>query len=235
MRGVGRDLHASLTVHHPRFALQSIDVETDGTSESKPMTAALAPSQIVTGRVTYADTGEPVPHAPLGVMAGRGRVRHCRRFRDRRRRAVPRQFLAVGPHLHRLGLFRPTGSLTSSASGEPRRGPRGRVEQSLDLALPRGVLIHGKVTEEGSGKPVPGATVELRRSWGPGGSGNREHRSRTAPMARSSSAPSPSRVTSSSGAPATITCSRTIGYRDDSAKASRAAGGSTRTPSSHST
>ena len=39
--------------------------------------------------------------------------------------------------------------------------PKGALEQSLDLALPRGVLIHGKVTEEGSGKPVPGATVDF--------------------------------------------------------------------------
>src|SRR5262249_22121131 len=37
--------------------------------------------------------------------------------------------------------------------------PKGALEQSLDLALPRGVLIRGTVTEEGSGQPVPGATV----------------------------------------------------------------------------
>ena len=40
---------------------------------------------------------------------------------------------------------------------------KGTVEHSLDLALPQGVLIRGKVTEEGSGKPVPGATVMYMR------------------------------------------------------------------------
>jgi RNA polymerase sigma factor (sigma-70 family) len=75
LRGLGRDLHADLTIHDPRFALQTIEVETKGTSESKTMTAALAPSQIINVRVTYADTGKPVPHAPLRVMASRGRAR----------------------------------------------------------------------------------------------------------------------------------------------------------------
>ena len=39
--------------------------------------------------------------------------------------------------------------------------PKGSVEQSLDLVLPRRVLIHGKVTEEGSGEPIPGALVNF--------------------------------------------------------------------------
>ena len=65
LRGVGRNLRVLLTVNDPRFALQRIQVETDGTSDSKPLTMALEPAQIITGRVTYADTGQPVPHARL--------------------------------------------------------------------------------------------------------------------------------------------------------------------------
>ena len=38
------------------------------------MTAALVPAQVLTGRVTYADTGKGVPHAPLEVMASHGGV-----------------------------------------------------------------------------------------------------------------------------------------------------------------
>ena len=41
--------------------------------------------------------------------------------------------------------------------------PKGAVEHSMDLALPRGVVIHGKVVEEGSGRVVAGARV----SFGP--------------------------------------------------------------------
>ena len=67
VRGVGQNLHAALTVHHPRFAHQTIEVKTDDLAESKTVTAALVPPQIVNVRVTYADTGKPVPHAPLRV------------------------------------------------------------------------------------------------------------------------------------------------------------------------
>ncbi len=60
LRGVGRDLSAILIVHHPRFARQRIPVETDRTSKAKSITAALVPAQVITGRVTYADTGAGV-------------------------------------------------------------------------------------------------------------------------------------------------------------------------------
>ena len=73
VRGVGQKLHAELTVQHPGFALQTIDVDTDDNAESKTL-SALAPSQILNVRVTYADTGEPVPHSPLRVLASQGRV-----------------------------------------------------------------------------------------------------------------------------------------------------------------
>ena len=37
--------------------------------------------------------------------------------------------------------------------------PKGAVEHSVDLALPRGISLSGKVIEEGSGKPVAGASL----------------------------------------------------------------------------
>ena len=161
LRGVGRNLHVVLAVHHPRFALQRIDVDTDGAPESKPLTAALAPAQIVTGRVTYADTGKPVPHAPLEVMASQGRIGILADFEtdaEGRFRVTP----PPADRSYRVMAFPPEGQpyLITSKRLE---WPKGALEQSLDLALPRGALIHGKVTEEGSGKPVPGATVEFDR------------------------------------------------------------------------
>ena len=39
--------------------------------------------------------------------------------------------------------------------------PKGAVEYPIDLALPRGAVIRGKVTEEGSGKPVAGARISF--------------------------------------------------------------------------
>jgi hypothetical protein len=37
--------------------------------------------------------------------------------------------------------------------------PKGVLEQSLDLVMPRGVAILGRVTDEGSGEPIAGATL----------------------------------------------------------------------------
>jgi len=61
------------------------------------------------------------------------------------------------------------GVTTQSPEGQPYlvvskriEWPKGAVEQPVDVALPRGVAISGKVTEEGSGKPVAGAVVAFR-------------------------------------------------------------------------
>jgi protocatechuate 3,4-dioxygenase beta subunit len=170
LRGVGRDLRAVLTVHHPRFALQRIEVETNSASESKPLTAALAPAQIVKGRVTYGDTGEPVPHAPLELMASQGRIGIPAEFET----DIEGQF-RVNPPLsdrsYRVTAFPPEGQPYLIAA-KRLDWPKGAIEQSLDLALTRGVLIHGKVTEEGSGKPVPGATVGFFCRGDRGGKGD---------------------------------------------------------------
>jgi hypothetical protein len=74
LRGLSRDQSATLLVHHPGFGLQRIPVEVTGDIDTKPLTAALVPAQVLTGRVTYADTRKGVPHAPLEVMASEGRI-----------------------------------------------------------------------------------------------------------------------------------------------------------------
>jgi hypothetical protein len=40
------------------------------------------------------------------------------------------------------------------------RWPKGAVRHSLDFALPRGVLVRGRVTEQEAGRPVAGARVQ---------------------------------------------------------------------------
>ena len=69
IHGVGRGLQASLCVIDSRFALERIDVETNNSPDAKSVTMALRPAQIITGRVTYADTGKPVPRVPIIVSA----------------------------------------------------------------------------------------------------------------------------------------------------------------------
>jgi hypothetical protein len=160
VRGVGQKLHAQLTIHHPRFALQRIPVDTDDNAESKPLLAALATSQIVNVRVTYADTGQPVPRSPLRVItptfdesetddAGQARINSW---------PAPNVYVTAYP---------PEGQPYLIANGQVG-WPKGALEQTLNLALPRGVLVHGKIVEEGSSKPIAGAHVEFATRGGRG-------------------------------------------------------------------
>ncbi len=128
----------------------------DEASDSKQVTLALQPAQIITGRVTYADTGKPVPHAELSVRADRDGVGTSTEFQadaDGRFRMNP----SPGDHFV-VRAYPPKGQpyLIALRSFD---WPTGTVEYSVDLALSRGVLIRGKVTERGSREPVPGATV----------------------------------------------------------------------------
>ena len=161
MFGIGRGLRATLTIRDLRFALQRIEVETDGNSNSKQLTMALQPAQIITGQVTYADTGELVSHARLNVGAakkgGRGGSAHFQTDEDGRFRVNP----APGDHFT-ITAYPSNGQPYLCVSKGFDR-PKGAAVHSVDLALPRGVVIHGKVTEQGSGKPVTGAWVFDRR------------------------------------------------------------------------
>ena len=174
LRGLGRDLRVALAIDDPRFAFKITMLETGGTvdgglpgnppslikldtkSGANRLTLALEPAQIITGRVTDADSGKPVPHAALSVRSRSNRVVRVTHFEtdhEGRFRANPtagEQFFvnAEPPH------------------GQPYLGvtkvidwPKGAVEQSVDLALTRGVAIRGTVTEKVSGKPVVGAVV----------------------------------------------------------------------------
>ena len=140
-------------------------------------------------------------------------------------RAVPRESPSPGT----TSPSRPPLPRGSLIWLPPRRfeWPKGAVEQSLDLALPRGAVIRGKVTEEGSGTPVAAAAVAFASTppparMIPAGAGGRCGDAR--PMDRSSSPSRPGRAISSSWGPARITCSRrsAIGRSRRASRAARA-------------
>jgi RNA polymerase sigma factor (sigma-70 family) len=161
VRGLGRGLSAGVTVHDPRFALQTIQVEANAASETKPITAALIPAQIIRGRVTYGDTGEGVPHALLEVLASHGRAAIVAGFEtddDGRFRLNP----PPADGVYNVTAYPPEGK-PYLVDHKRIVWPKGALEQSVELALPRGGSIRGRVTEEGSDKPVAGATVDFVR------------------------------------------------------------------------
>src|SRR5262249_31938006 len=97
LRGLARGLQFAIRADDSRFergsfALQTgestqqysplarvISVETG--PDAKPVTIALQPGRTIAGRVTYADTGQPVPNAPIAIAGSRHRADAGGRFR----------------------------------------------------------------------------------------------------------------------------------------------------------
>jgi hypothetical protein len=155
IHGIGPDLRVDLSVLDPRFAPQAIQASTE--AGARPLRWTLQPARVLNGRVTYGDTGLPVAHAEVLVSAtepGKGtRLTRVEADGEGRFRVSP----APGSHVT-VGAMPPEG-WPYSRGGKGLDWPPGATEQSIDVALPRGALIHGKVTEEGTGRPVAGATV----------------------------------------------------------------------------
>jgi RNA polymerase sigma factor (sigma-70 family) len=171
MHGVGRNHRVFLTARHPRYALQAFEVETNDAPESKQVTLALSPARIIKGRLTYGDTGKPVAHAKIAVQP-RAVINTI---------PVPFSFFETDAdgrfHMnppaadrYHIAAWPPAGQpyLIQSQNLD---WPKGALEQSLDLFTPRGVAIRGRVTEEGSGEPIAGATLLFMPRAGPLGNG----------------------------------------------------------------
>jgi RNA polymerase sigma factor (sigma-70 family) len=161
VRGLGRDSRALLAVDDPRFARQRVTIDTASTSESKPVTLALESARIIRGRVTDAETGKPIPHAQLEVTSLKGNAatgitgvfNEFDADAEGRFRVNP-----LSAERYAVSVSAPAGQVYLDAY-QRFEWPKGAVEYTFDLSLSRGVAIHGKVTEEGSGKPVAGARI----------------------------------------------------------------------------
>src|SRR5207237_1132526 len=139
-----------LGVRDPRFATQTIPVHTDDREGPKDLTYALEPAAIVEGRALAADTGRPIPRAIVSV----GSSLHF-------------FFSGAGPHFPadaqgRFTAYVKPGQYFSVRAYPPEGQPylipehrfewtKGAVKTVMDITLPRGVLIRGKVIEEGTG------------------------------------------------------------------------------------
>ncbi len=174
LRGLGRGVLARLLVDDPRFSLpltfiqmpavegdvratfRSGAIQVEPGPDAKPIRIALQPPRKVRGRVTYADTGQPVPHAIIACLWRTPLADADGRFQIDQASEIPNRYA--------LMVQAPQGADYLVA----RRGgvwPAEAVEQSLDIKLNRGVVVHGKVTEEGTGRPVAGAVVRLSLTW----------------------------------------------------------------------
>jgi RNA polymerase sigma factor (sigma-70 family) len=145
LHGLGRGRRASLLANDPRFASQIISVATEGTIEtsgigqqpaefkllgnsvSAPITIALQPARILSGRITDAVTGRPIQNALIatyGASIYSPEVRTDARGRFRAQCSTNDQV--------RVDVYPPDGEPYLSAR-KYLQWPKGAVEQSLDL------------------------------------------------------------------------------------------------------
>jgi beta-lactamase regulating signal transducer with metallopeptidase domain/protocatechuate 3,4-dioxygenase beta subunit len=131
------------------------DIGADGTA-----VLPLAPAQLFTGTVTYADTGEPAPQARLTIWASQqefgsmtsvgGRADGAGRYR-----ISPNPGIRFG-----VNAYPPDGAPYLVRSVEPIEWHGGDKSREVNVQLPRGVMVQGLVIEAGTKKPVAGASVQ---------------------------------------------------------------------------
>jgi RNA polymerase sigma factor (sigma-70 family) len=174
--GFGPGLKLELEIRDARYERKDEWlVETGDKKKCENLRLVLGAGRCVEGRVVYADTGKPVPNARL-ILANpivSAKADEQGRFK----------VALFGPSDYGNGPERGVGVHAFPHPGEPYLNafaetdfPRGVVHREVEVKLPRGVLVRGKVTEAGSGKPVAGAYVThagLRETYavtGPDGS-----------------------------------------------------------------
>jgi RNA polymerase sigma factor (sigma-70 family) len=157
--GFGPGLKLEFEIRDPRYERKDEWlVDTGDKKQCENLRLVLGAGRCVEGRVVYEDTGKPVANARLmfanpivsAKTDGQGRFKVA----------------LFGPSDYGNGPVRDIGIHAFPHPGEPYLNafvgvdfPRGVVHREAEVKLPRGVLVRGKVTEAGSGKPVAGAYV----------------------------------------------------------------------------
>ncbi len=162
LRGIGRGMRALLMAEDPQYSRQRIVVDTEDSDKPRSITAALEPAKVITGRITYTDTGKPVPHATVEIMAyprpvgGPGYANYYETDAEGSYRANP-----ISGVRYAVLVYVPEGRpYLNAATGDfPFTWPKGTLGHRVDLALRRGTVLRGRVVEEGTGRPIPGATL----------------------------------------------------------------------------
>ena len=157
VRGVGAGLSLVLSVDDPRWANQGFVVKTNPIESSAEPSLTLKAARIMTGRVTYADSGMPVPNAVVSISAGESFDSSFSVSKHQADAQGSFRILSLGNYFH-VTAYAPPAEPYLVVTRE-LDWPKGSTEQTVDLALRGGVLLTGKVKETGSGKAVAGASV----------------------------------------------------------------------------
>ncbi len=132
----------------------------ENTPDGEEVTITLSPPQIITGKITAEDTGEPIANARVSIWASQqkqfGSMVSVEGETDENGtyRILPYPGIRFG-----ISAFPPKGSPYLSCEAEVIKWEDGDQSRNVDVALQRGVLIRGRILEEGTDKPVAKAGV----------------------------------------------------------------------------
>ncbi|HEV3258655.1 MAG TPA: sigma-70 family RNA polymerase sigma factor [Gemmataceae bacterium] len=160
IRGIGRGLGVGLSFHDDRFAYQGVSFNTDDKDGPKEVNKSLEPARIIEGQVRYGDSNKAVPNARLTVYAAASELDSWFGI-DGRADANGRFRINPSPgNYFNVTAYAPDGQPYFTVR-KLIKWPKAAVKHQVELKLPRGVLVRGKVTEAGSGKPVGWASVQF--------------------------------------------------------------------------
>jgi hypothetical protein len=160
--GLGRGLFVTFGVRDPRYAPQGLGVATDDPDGPKHVTMVLQTARFVEGRVLAADTDRPIADAVVQVGGAKFRTDAQGRFRAP---LPPADRFNPGDNFG-VTVFEPEGRDYLVTRGE-FAWTRGTLKREVEIKVPRGVAIRGKVTEEGTGRPLSGASIQYLAIDGP--------------------------------------------------------------------
>lgn len=154
-----------------RFGPQWLSLRTDNAGMADAGTLTLTAPRVLEGTVVAEDTGQPVANAQVLVSSstqfGPGnvtvRTNEAGRFVVKPYAGAPMARKKDGSKYESVGVT------VNGAPGTPFLAyyksfewPANWRHKTVEMKLPRGILVHGRVVEEGSGRPVPGARVQYR-------------------------------------------------------------------------
>ena len=128
----------------------------------KPVVIKLSAPIYVSGVVTRKDTGAPLSKAWVGLTFAEIEL-----AADSQTEAIwvqtdeqGRYRVRCGPWAERVHVyaFAPPGTPCPDWSAGPVEVPKGKLEVSLPVVMPVGILVRGKIVEAGTGEPVANAS-----------------------------------------------------------------------------
>ena len=125
----------------------------------------LSPAKIITGKVTYEDTNEPVANARVSIWASQqasGGSMHSLEGKTNAEgeyRILPRPGIRFG-----VEVYPPSGVPYMGREAEELKWENSDTTRNVDIQLPRVTLVNGRVIEKGTGLPVANATITFESS-----------------------------------------------------------------------